>query len=208
MDYTTLKTNINTTLEHGFSDAQLAKFVQQAEQKIYLAVDLPVMVNQDTTAMVSGTATWTIPTGFLSVVSFAAVNAGTYSYLLPKEESFIRAAYPAATVDGLPKHYAIVDSTTILLGPTPDAAYNVDFQYRAYPTSIVTAGTTFLGDQFDTALFNGALVEAIRENKGEQDMVDLYEKQFVEALALLKNVSDGRLQQDNYRSGRAKVVPK
>lgn len=208
MDYTTLKTNINTTLEHGFSDAQLAKFVQQAEQKIYLAVDLPVMVNKDTTAMVGSTATWTLPSGFLSVVSFAALDSGTYSYLLPKEESFIRAAYPTATTEGLPKHYAIVDSTTVLLGPTPDAAYAVDFQYRAYPESIVTADTTYLGDEFDTALFNGALVEAIRENKGEEDMVLLYEKQFKEALALLKNVSDGRLQQDNYRSGRSRVVPK
>ena len=110
-------------------------------------------------------------------------------------------AYPNPSTTGEPKHYAIFDTTAFILGPTPDSGYTMELHYGYYPESIVTASTTWLGDDFDSALLNGALIEAIRFLKGEPDMVALYEKMYMEAMALLKNFADGKLRQDVYRDG-------
>jgi hypothetical protein len=118
--------------------------------------------------------------------------------------NFIREAYPGPTDTGQPKHYAVFDQNTFILGPTPNLNYNSEIHFSYYPESIVTAGTTWLGDEFDSALLNGALVEAIRFQKGEPDMVALYEKLYVQALTLLIQVGDGKLRGDAYRDGQIK----
>lgn len=205
MNYTELKTNIKDICENEFTDAQLDMFTRQAEQKIYLTVDLPVQRQN-----VSGTTTTNnrflgIPPSFLYVYSIAVVSGGQYYYLLNKDPNFILEAYPNPTVTGRPEHYGIYQNDSFILGPTPNANYQVELNYAAYPTSIVTAGTTYLGTEFDSALLNGALVEAIRFMKGEQDLVAMYEKLYLQAIALLKNVSDGKLRQDMYRSGQPKI---
>jgi hypothetical protein len=118
----------------------------------------------------------------------------------------MREAYPTPTVTALPKHYAYFDDNTFIVGPTPDASYSVEIHYGYYPESIVTAGTTWLGDEFDSALLNGALVEAIRFMKGEADIVQMYERLYVQAIGLLKNLGDGKLREDAYRSGQFKTT--
>jgi hypothetical protein len=132
-----------------------------------------------------------------------------YTYLLNKDVNFIREAYPSAATTGLPKYYAIfgpqsaaATELSFILGPTPNAFYSAELHYYFYPESLVTAGSTWLGDNFDSALLNGSLVEAIRFMKGEPDMVKLYQDMYLQSIALLKNLGDGKLRQDAYRSGQ------
>lgn len=205
MNYTELKTNIQDICEQTFTDAQLAMFTEQAEQKIYATVELPALRKNQTGTMTSGNKYLTMPSGMLYVYSLAVITAGSYSYLLNKDVNFMREAYPDPSSTGTPKHYAIFDQNTFILGPTPNSNYSAEIHFGYYPESIVTAGTTWLGNEFDSALLNGALVEAIRFQKGEPDLVASYEKLYVQAIALLKNLGDGKLRQDMYRDGQVRV---
>ena len=206
MNYTELKTNVQDICENTFTDDQLAMFTEQAEQKIYNAVQIPAL-RKNVTGTVTGSNTYlTVPTDFLYVYSLAVVDSsGNYHFLLNKDVNFVREAYPAATPTGLPKHYAVFDETTFLLGPTPDSSYVTELHYGYYPESIVTAGTSWLGTEFDSALLNGALVEAIRFMKGEPDLVALYDKMYVTSMSLLKVLGDGKLRSDTYRSGQSRM---
>lgn len=205
MDYTALKTNIEDICENSFTDSQLAMFTQQAEQKIYNSVQIPALRRNVTANLTANDKYLALPADYLYTYSLAIVDAySNYVYLLDKDVNFIREAYPNQTTTGTPVHYANFDDTALILGPTPDIAYATELHYGYYPESIVTAGTTWLGDEFDSALLNGALVEAIRFMKGEQDMVDMYNKMYVLSLGLLKNLGDGKLRGDTYRSGQPK----
>ena len=205
MNYSELTTNIEDICEQTFTAGQLAMFTQQAEQKIYTTVDLPAFRKNQTGSLTLNNKYLTMPTGMLYVYSLAVIDAdGDYYYLLNKDVNFIREAYPGPTDTGQPKHYAVFDQNTFILGPTPNANYNSEIHFSYYPESIVTAGTTWLGEEFDSALLNGALVEAIRFQKGEADMVALYEKLYVQALTLLIQVGDGKLRGDAYRDGHIK----
>lgn len=213
MNYAELKTSISSICENPFTDAELALFVTQAEQKIYNAVQIQNLRKNVTGVLSANNKYLATPNDFLSVYSMAVIKAnGEYEYLLNKDVNFIRQAYPSPTDTGVPKYYAIFgpnsnDDTelTFILGPTPDQPYNVELHYFYYPESIVTAGDSWLGENFDSALLNGSLVEAIRFLKGEQDMVALYDKMFNESLALLKQLGDGKQRQDAYRSGQVRV---
>ncbi len=208
MNYTELKTNIQDICEQTFTDDQLAMFTQQAEQLIFATVDLPAMRKNQTGNMSLNNKYLTMPSNILYVYSLAVIDGtGNYHYLLNKDVSFMREAYPLPTATGLPVHYGIFGQTTFILGPTPDAAYQSEIHYAEYPASIVTAGTTWLGEEFDSALLNGALVEAIRFQKGEPDMVALYEKLYAQSMILLRNLGAGRLETDTYRSGVVRVPP-
>lgn len=203
MNYTELKTNIQDICETTFTDAELAMFTEQAEQKIYNSVQIPALRKNVTGTTTSGNSYLGMPTDFLWSYSLAVVDgSGQYHFLLNKDVNFIREAYPAATPGGLPAHYAYFADGSFMLGPTPDAAYTTELHYGYYPESIVTAGTTWLGDEFDSALLNGALIEAIRFMKGESDLVEMYGKMYAQAVTLLKQLGDGRLREDTYRSGQ------
>ena len=203
MNYTELKTNIQDICENTFTDAQLAMFTEQAEQKIYNSVQIPELRRNQTGNVTSGNKYLIYPTDMLYVFSLALTDGdGNFQYLLDKDVNFIREAYPNPNTTGVPKHYGFFDDTAFILGPTPDSNYSVELHYGYYPESIVTAGTTWLGDEFDSALLNGALMEAIRFLKGEPDMVALYEKMYTQAIILLKNLGDGKMRQDAYRSGQ------
>ena len=206
MNYTQLKTNIEDICEMSFTDDQLAMFTEQAEQKIYNTVQIPALRKNQTGNLTADNKYLVYPTDFLYTFSLAVIDgSGNFEYLLNKDVNFIREAYPGPTSTGKPKHYAIFDDTAFILGPTPDSGYNVELHYGYYPESIVTAGTTWLGEEFDSALLNGALVEALRFMKGEPDMVQIYEKMYVDAIALLKNLGDGKMREDAYRSGQLRV---
>ena len=210
MNYTSLKANINDICETSFSDDQLAMFTQQAEQKIFNSVDLPAMRNVDSGPLTATNKLYTTPDGYLYTYSIAVISSSTTNYLLNKDVNFLRDAYPVNTSAkyGLPKFYAYHSTSgsnvKLMLAPTPDQNYEIEHIYAKYPTSIVTAGGTYLGDNFNTALLNGALVEAIRFQKGEPAIIQNYEKMFLYSLTLLKGVGDGKLKQDYYRSGQIK----
>lgn len=187
--------------------------IRQAEQRIYNTVQIANLRKNVTGALTQNNKYLAAPSDFLSVYSIAVVDgSGAYSYLLNKDVNFIREAYPTPTSTGLPKHYAIfgpdssdVKELTFILGPTPNSSYTVELHYYYYPESIVTATNTWLGDNFDSALLNGVMVEAIRYMKGEPDLVALYDKMYTQSIALLKNLGDGKQRADAYRSGQVRV---
>lgn len=210
MNYTELCANIQDITENTFTSDQLAMFTQQAEQKIYNTVQIANLRKNVTGITTANNNYLSCPTDFLSVYSMAVISAtGEYSYLLNKDVNFIRQAYPQPTDTAIPKYYSIfgplssnVNELSFMLGPTPDAAYSIELHYFYYPPSIVTAGTSWLGDNFDSALLNGALIEAIRFMKGEQDIIANYEKLYLLSIQLLKQLGDGKQRQDAYRSGQ------
>jgi hypothetical protein len=214
MNYAELKINIADICENEFTENQYAMFCEQAEQKIYNTVQLANLRRNVTGTLTANNKYLAAPNDFLSVYSLAIYPAagGNYEYLLDKDVNFIRQAYPNPATTGKPKHYAIfgpqssdVNELTFILGPTPDATYAAELHYYYYPESIVTAGVTWLGENFDSALLNGALVEAIRFMKGEADMVKLYQDMYLQAIALLKNLGDGKQRTDTYRDGQTRI---
>jgi len=190
--------------------AEIPVFVQQAEQRIYNTVQFPSIRKNVTGVMSTNNKYLACPNDFLAVYSMAVINTdGTYEYLLNKDVNYIRQAYPLPTDTAVPKYYALFgpQSTnaaelSFILGPTPDANYNVELHYYFYPESIVTASTTWLGDNFDSVLLYGSLVEAYTYMKGEADMMALYNTKYQEALGLAKRLGDGMERQDAYRSGQ------
>lgn len=187
--------------------------IRQAEQRIYNTVQIANLRKNVTGTLTQNNKYLAAPNDFLSVYSLSVVdNAGSYSFLLNKDVNFIREAYPSPTSTGLPKHYAIfgpdssdVKELTFIVGPTPNSNYTVELHYYYYPESIVTATNTWLGDNFDSALFNAVMVEAIRYMKGEPDLVKLYQDMYAQAIALLKNLGDGKQRMDAYRDGQVRI---
>ena len=234
MTYAELVTAIQTYTENTFpsttladgtvvsSTTQINRFIEQAEQRIYNSVQFPSLRKNVVGNLTSTNKYLSCPDDFLSTYSLAVVDAtGAYEYLLNKDVNFIRQAYPNPTTDtGIPKYYALFGPTvngsgtitnelSFMVGPTPDASYTVELHYYYYPESItVTAsGTTWLGDNFDTVLLYGSLVEAYTYMKGEQDIMAFYDLKYKEALALAKRLGDGLERSDAYRSGQFREAP-
>lgn len=207
MNYTELKANIADYCENTFTENEYATFTKQAEQRIYNTVQFPALRKNSTGTTTANNKYLSMPSDFLWAYSLAVINptTGEYTYLLNKDVNFIRQAFPFPLVTGSPTHYAYFDQNTFILGPTPNANYTMELHYGYYPESIVTAGTTWLGDNFDSALFYGALCEAITYMKGEADLIQQYQARYVQAIALLKNLGDGKLRQDAYRDGQVRV---
>jgi len=229
MNYTALSNAIQAYTENTEANfvAEIPVFVQQAEQRIYNSVQFPSL-RKNMTGVVSTTSKYlSAPDDYLATYSLAIItdvtgsdlNTGTYEYLLNKDVNFIRQAYPTPNDKGTPRYYAlfgptvngstITDELTFILGPSPDANYNVELHYYYYPESITVAadGRTWLGDNFDTVLLYGSLVEAYTYMKGEQDMMALYNGKYQEALALAKRLGDGLERSDSYRSGQYRLAP-
>jgi hypothetical protein len=192
-------------------------FIRQAEQRIFNVAQPANQRKNVTGSLTAGNKYLQCPVDFLSVFSLAIYPAagGSYEYLLDKDVNFIRQAYPNPATTGKPKHYAIFgprsdneDELTFILGPTPDAAYNAELHYYAYPESIVDAadGRTWLGDNFDSVLLYGTMNEALTYMKGEPDMIKLYQERYVQAIALYKNLADGKQRGDAYRNGQVRTA--
>ena len=232
MTYTELVAAIQTYTENNFptitladgtttvsSTQQINRFIEQAEQRIYNSVQFPSLRKNVTGTVTVSNKYLSCPEDFLASYSLAVVDAtGAYEYLLNKDVNFIRQAYPNPTTDtGIPRYYALfgptVSGSTIsnelsfILGPSPDTTYTVELHYYYYPASIVTASTTWLGDNFDTVLLYGCLVEAYTFMKGEADLIQLYNQKYMEALALAKRLGDGLERSDAYRSGQYREAP-
>ena len=208
MDYVQLTDNIKRICENTFTDAELAMFTQQAEQKIYNTVQMPALRATSEVTLTIDIPLHVLPSRFLWVYSFNVTDAlGNVTYLLNKDVNFINEAYPDPTYRGLPKYYGYYNESSAILGPIPDQDYTANIEYGRYPTSLVNSESTWLGEEFDSALLNGALVEAIRYMKGEEDLAAMYEKMYLQALSLLKGLSDGKLRRDAYRSGQLRLPP-
>ena len=208
MTYSQLTANIQDICESTFTSDELALFVQQTEQFIYNTVQFPALRKNVSGTITSGNKYLEVPTDYLYTYSLAVINTdGSFDFLLNKDVNFIREAYPTPTSTGTPKHYANFNDERFILGPTPSANLTVELHYGYYPESIVTASTLpWLSENFDSALLNGSLVEALRFMKGEPDLVQMYDKMFVQSITLLKLLGDGKLRSDTYRDGQYRQV--
>ena len=209
MNYSQLSTLIQEyceSTEQSFV-SNIPTFVQLAEERIYNTVQIPAIRKNATATMSIGNKYMTLPSDWLSTFSLAVFNPSNneYTYLLNKDVNYIRQAYPDADDLGRPEYYAIWDADTMILGPAPDIAYTAELHYYYYPTSIVSASTSWLGDNFETVLLYGSLREAYTYLKGEQDMMNYYEQKYQESLGQLKRLGDGLDRQDAYRSGQVRV---
>jgi hypothetical protein len=199
-------TDYTENLETSFV-SQIPHFVEQAEERIYRSVMIPELRKNVTASMSAGNQYLARPSDFLSVFSIAVVDGdGDYTYLLDKDVNFIREAFPRSSTQGLPQFYGQFDgddtvgSGNFILGPTPDASYTVELHYYFDPPSIVTTGTSWLGDNAEAVLLYGALLEAYTYMKGEADILGLYNQRYEEALAQLGGIGI-RSMRDNYRDG-------
>ena len=224
MNYAALVVAISDYTENTFQTVDVNLFITQAEQRIYNSMQFPSIRKNVTGTITANNKYLSAPDDFLSSYSLAIFSgSGPYTFLLNKDVNFIREAYPTPTDTGTPKYYALFGPTTtagppslptnelsFILGPTPDATYSAELHYYYYPESITTAasGQTWLGDNFDTVLLYGALVEAYTYMKGEADMMALYNQKYMEAVVLAKRLADGLERQDAYRSGQFRQAVK
>jgi len=230
MNYQELFTQIQTYTENQFPDTfvqvttggsqtnvnavtQINTFIMQAEDRIYNSVQIPSL-RKNVTGNCSSTSKYlACPNDYLSTYSLAVIKAdGSYEYLLNKDVNFIRQSYPNPTSTGLPRYYALFGSRlndpnelTFILGPSPDANYGAELHYFYYPESIVTNGTSWLGDNYSPVLLYGSLVEAYTYMKGEADMLQAYNAKYQEAMQQLNRLGTGLERGDSYRDGQAKI---
>ena len=225
MNYTTLNTLIQQYTENYETSfvANIPVFVQQAEQRIFNNIQFPSLRKNVTGLTTNNNKYVSCPLDFLAPYSMAVVDGlGNYEYLLNKDVNFIRQAYPNPAIanNGFPKYYALFGPTTtntlppaitnelsFILGPTPDASYTIELHYFYYPESISTAasGTSWLGDNFDSVLLYGSLVEAYAYMKGDPEIAMGYNQKYMEALALAKRLGDGMERNDAYRAGQISI---
>jgi hypothetical protein len=224
MDYSTLFVTIKGYIENDFPDTvfygsdgttvttltsveQINTFIELAEERVYNSVQIPAIRKNQTGYMTQSNKYLSLPSDWLATFSLAVINptTGAQSFLLDKDVNYIREAFPIPTDTGTPTHYAQFTDSSLILGPTPDASYQVELHYYYYPETIVTAGSTWLGNNFETVLLYGSLREAAVFTKGEADMIANYEGKYQESLALLKQLGDGKNRRDAYRSGQVRI---
>jgi hypothetical protein len=180
--------------------ASIPTFVQMAEKEIFHAAHLPAAQQTDTGTLTGNNRFLSTPDDYIAPLSLAVIVNGEHQFLLNKDLSFMREAYPDPAVYGVPRFYGAFDQNTFMLAPTPNASYAVELHYMGYPPSIVTAGTTWIGDNFEQALLYGSLLNAYIFMKGEKDVLEAYAAKFKDAVAAVKRVSDGQIRKDAYRS--------
>ena len=207
MTYTELVAQIQDYTENTFTTTDINTFITQAEQRIYNTVQLPALRKNVTGSLSAGNKYLSMPTDWLATFSLAVFGADNeYKYLLKKDVNFIRQSFPDtdSAFYGEPQYYAVFNSTSFIVGPTPDINYSAELHYFYYPTSITVAGTSWLGDNFSSTLLYGSLLEAYTYMKGEKDVLDNYRNRYDEAMLLLKQLGDGKDRQDAYRSGQVR----
>lgn len=209
MNYSQLVTLVQqyTQNEETSFVANIPNFVQLAEERIYNAVFIPAIRRNQIGTLTPNNKYLTLPGDWLATFSLAVIDPATnaQTFLLDKDVNFIRECYPDPDDNGVPKYYAIFDQNTLILGPTPASNYQVEMHYYYYPETIVTAGTSWLGDNFETVLLYGTLREAYLYMKGEQDIVVYYEQKYQESLGLLKLLGEGKDRRDAFRSGLNRI---
>lgn len=205
MNYAQLVSMVEDYCEQTFATADIDIFIKEAEQRIYNAVQLPALRKNVTGTTTASNKYLAAPSDWLATYSLAVIDGdGNYEFLLNKDVNYIREAYPSPTATGKPIYYALFDQNTFIMGPTPDAIYSMELHYFYYPASIVSTSTSWLGDNFDSVLLYGTLLEAYTYLKGEQDVIALYKHRYDEAMMMLKQLGDGKDRRDAYRSGQVR----
>jgi hypothetical protein len=207
MTYTELVAQIQDYTENTFTTTDINTFITQAEQRIYNTVQLPALRKNVTGSLSTGNKYLAMPTDWLATFSLAVINSDNeYLYLLNKDVNFIRQSFPDtdSVFYGEPQYYAVFNSSSFIVGPTPDANYAAELHYFYYPESITTAGTSWIGNNFSSVLLYGSLLEAYTYMKGEADVMANYKARYDEAMLLLKQLGDGKDRQDAYRSGQVR----
>ena len=209
MNYATLVQTIQEYVQSTETSfvANIPTFVQLAEERIYNTVQIPAIRKNQIGTLTSNNKYLTLPGDWLATFSLAVIApvTGAQEFLLDKDVNFIRQSFPNPNDTGVPQYYAIFDQNTLILGPTPNSNYQVELHYYYQPESIVTAGTSWVGDNFETVLLYGSLREAYTYLKGEQDLIANYEQKYQEAMLMLIRMGDGLNRRDAYRSGQARV---
>ena len=209
MNYTELTQAVKDYTENDETTfvSQIPTFVHQAEERINRSVLIPDLRRNVTGTTTSSNRFVNTPSDFLAVFSFAVVDSSSkYQFLLPKDVNFLREAYPQTTTTGTPVYYAIFNDESFIVAPTPNANYTVQLHYYYDPPSIVSSTTSWLGDNAETALLYGTLLEAYSFMKGEPDLINLYAKRYEEAIAQLYNLGKGLNRSDSYRNGESRVI--
>lgn len=210
MLYTELVTYITDYCENQETSflANIPLFVQLAEEEIYRRANLPLQSKEGSLITVSGQNSVNIPSDFLSFDYLSVIDGtGANNLLLEKEADFIYQAFPLNSYQTLPSYYCVRDNSTIILGPTPDMAYSLFFQYVFVPESIVTANTTWLGDNAQNALLYGSIVQAYTYMKGEQELLQQYTTLYETALGHVKKLGEGDERSDQYRNPSPRPIP-
>jgi len=211
MNYTELVAAIQSYTEDEYPTADINLFIQQAEERIFNSVQIPDLRKNVTGTMTAGSKYLNVPSDWLATFSLAVIDTdNSYTYLLNKDVNFIRESFPDTdnTFYKKPEYYAVFDDTTFILGATPDAAYDSELHYYYYPQSIVIAGTSWLGDNFDSTLLYGSLLEAATYLKADADTITNYNNRYKEAMDLIQNLGEGKNRRDAYRSGQARIPVK
>tara|TARA_Y100000114_G_scaffold21095_1_gene16941 strand:- start:416 stop:1060 length:645 start_codon:yes stop_codon:yes gene_type:complete len=208
--FTTLKQAIQDYTENTETTFvnNLARFIVQAEERIYRSVAVPDLRKVVTASLVASQRFLSKPADFLNTYSIAVVQTdNTYKFLLEKDPSFIREAYPTVASTGVPEYYANHSSTEFILAPTPSSTLTIQLHYAYDPESITVAssGTSWLGDNAETALLYASLIEAYIFMKGDADILQMYETKYQDAIAQLSNLVEGRLKRDSYRDGEPRI---
>ena len=205
----TLKTAIQDYLEVSettFTN-QLNTFIKESEDRIFSFVQLPDQRKNVQGNLTSGNRFLATPTDFYAPMSLAIISSSTYDYLDYKHPSFIK-EFSSGTTQGTPKYYSLFDETSFEISPIPDSNYTVELHYLNKPGSLTSgsdSGTTTLSTDYPDALLYGALVEGAVFLKEPPEIVAQFEGRFKEAIARMKNISEGRGTRDEYRYDSVRI---
>ena len=209
MNYTELTASIKEYTDNTETTfvSNIPTFVKQTEERIYRSILIPELRKNVTTALTSSNRFLAKPTDYLATFSIAVIDGSdNYAFLLPKDVNFIREAYPATATTGQPVYYAQFDGDNFIVAPTPNSGYTVQLHYYYDPVSIVTGATSWLGDNAESVLLYGSLVEAYTFMKGEADIITFYKTRYDEAMKGLQELADGRNKRDSYRNGEPRIM--
>ena len=214
MNYTQLVAELQSYTENSYSTADINTFITQAEERIFNSVQIPDLRRNQIGTTTAGNKYLSAPSDWLATYSLAVIDPATnvYTFLINKDVNFIRESFPDtdATFYGKPKYYAVFDDTTFILGPTPDIGYGAELHYFYYPESITTAagGTSWMGDNYPTALLYGALLEAATYLKSDAETITNYSQRYNQTMEELIRLGEGKNTRDAYRSGQARIPVK
>jgi hypothetical protein len=204
--YAELKTAIQDYTENQETTFvnHLDDFIDGAEERILKSAQLMFFRKNVTGSLTSGNKYLAVPTDFLAPFSLSIVSDSSTEFLLYKDVNFLQSYTPNPTTTGAPKYYAFFDISNFVVAPTPNDDYVAELHYFYRPNSLTAgadSGTTWLSVNAPRALLYGALLEAYTFMKGEPDVIQQYEKMFVEAASRIKNFGEALEETDAYRTG-------
>jgi hypothetical protein len=208
--YAQLETAIQDYTENTETSfvSNLSTFITQAEERILKSVQLSLFRKNVSGTMANANRFLACPSDYLAPFSLSFVDASSdHVFLDFKDPDYVQSFNPDAATVGLPRYYAVYDVDNFILGPTPNAAYNVELHYFYRPASLTAGaagGTTWLSENASIALLYGSLIEAYIFMKGEPDMMALYEKRFTEAISGMKMLGEAKEVTDEYRTGQVR----